>query len=107
MNENYPIELNLEDEAVRMSELTGVDEEVAYAFVLAEDKYFDLTGVNVYVDEAELINDAIVDVPDMLSYIASIAGLDIELCERLEDAERKYYREIGVIAVEDYEGEFV
>ena len=51
--EESKIVLNLEDEAKRLSELTGVPIQVSLAFVFAEDRYFDLIGLNIYDDRFE------------------------------------------------------
>ena len=39
------IKLDLEDESKRLTELTGVSEEVTYAFVVSEDNYCDIIGL--------------------------------------------------------------
>lgn len=36
-----------------------------------------------------------------------MTGISEAVCYRLEDAERKYYSEIGIMDTKDYEGEFV
>lgn len=108
MHEKERIELSLEDEAVRLSELTGTSINVANMFVLAEDEYLDMVGVNVYEGEENINSEeVVVNVQEMINYIVSVAGIDEELCYRLEDAERKYFCEIGIMDGKDYEGEFM
>lgn len=51
MHENDRIENSLEDEALRLSKLIGISFDVANAFVMAEDDYFDIVGVNVHEGE--------------------------------------------------------
>lgn len=108
MDKKKLIEFSLDDEAKRMSELTGITLESAKMFVLAEDEYFDIVGVNVYEGEENIESDyAVVDVQEMVNYIVSVTGIDEELCYRLEDAERKYFCEMGIMDSKDYEGEFM
>lgn len=89
----------LEDEAKRLSELTGVPNEIALAYVSAEDKYFDLIGLNVYEDEISIEKEEVkvLDVDEMIEFIVSETGIDKEICEKLDEAELEYYSEIGLI----------
>ena len=108
MVENKPIVLILDDEARRISQLTGISFEIAYQFVLAEDNFFDIKGLNDYGD-GEYIEpkDTSIDVAEMLNFIVCKTGIALQTCYRLEDAERKYFSEIGIIEPSDYEGEFL
>lgn len=102
-----PIQLFLGDEADRLSELTELPWNVSYAFVLAEDKFCDIKGLNDY-DEADYVlpENTAIDVPEMIEFISRLTTITISDCYRLEDAERKYFSEIGIIDRADYEGEF-
>lgn len=108
MNTYEPIQLFLGDEADRLSELTGLPWNVSYAFVLAEDKFYDMKGLNDY-GEADYVlpEDTAIDVPEMIEFISKLTTITILDCYRLEDAERKYFSEIGIIDCSDYEGEFL
>lgn len=97
------IKLDLEDESKRLTELTGVSEEVTYAFVVSEDNYCDIIGLNIYddndyVEESEII----LDIEEMLTYISKKTGIDLDICYLLQEAEDKYYSEIGIIDPSDY-----
>ena len=107
MNKSNQIVLKLDDEARRLSKLAGVPVDIAYQFVLAEDKFFDLKGLNDYGEDDYIEpEDTVIDVDEMLTFIASETGISNQICYRLEDAERKYFTEIGIMDPEDYEGEF-
>ena len=107
MNTYEPIQLFLGDEADRLSELTELPWNVSYAFVLAEDKFCDMKGLNDY-GEADYVlpEDTAIDVPEMIEFISKFTAITMSDCYRLEDAERKYFSEIGIIERSDYEGEF-
>ena len=107
MNTNEPVQLFLGDEADRLAELTGIPVDETYAFVLAEDMFFDMKGLNDYgEDDYVETEDKVIDVPEMIEFISSQTGIDEDTCYRLEDAERKYFSEIGIIECLDYECEF-
>lgn len=107
MNEDNQIVLMLDDEARRIAQLTGVSFDIAYQFVLAEDKFFDIKGLNDYGYEDYIEpEDTVIDAEEMLNFIARETGISSKICYRLEEAERKYYTEIGIMDPGDYEGEF-
>ena len=92
------ITLYLGKEAKRLAELTGMSEEVAYAYVLAEDQYYDQIGLNVYDDEEHVEGcDCLLDIEEMWEFISSKTGIELEVCELLDAAEIQYYEEIGLI----------
>lgn len=92
------ITLDLAEEAKRLAELTGLSEEVTYAYVITEDKYFDQMGLNVYGDEEHSMDDNyILDVEKMLEFISAETGIELETCEMIDAAEMQYYEEIGLV----------
>lgn len=106
MNETFT-KLDLESESKRLTEFTGISEEITYAFVISEDNYCDLIGLNIYDDSDYVEESAIVlDIEEMLSYISGETGIDLGLCELLQEAEDKYFSEIGIIDPSDYIGRF-
>lgn len=107
MNVSERVVLMLDDEAKRITQLTGVSFEIAYQFVLAEDKFFDIKGLNDYGDGGYLeLEDTTIDVGEMIDFIVNETGIALQMCYRLEDAERKYFTEIGIMNPLDYDGEF-
>lgn len=106
MNETF-IKLDLENESKRLTELTGMPEEVTYAFVISEDNYCNLIGLNIY-DDSDYVEESkiVLDIEEMLSYISGETGIDLDSCELLQEAEDKYFSEIGIIDPSDYMGRF-
>lgn len=98
MNTDKKIELNLTDEAIRLSELTGISYDETYAYVLAEDEFFDLKGFNDYGDgNFKEPENNVIDVPEMLEYISCKTGLEMHKCEKLDEAEMEYFSELGIV----------
>lgn len=93
------ITLDLGEEARRLAEITGLSEEVTYAYVIAEDKYCDQIGLNVYGDEEHSMNgNYVLDVEKMLQFISTETGIELKTCEMLDVAEMQYYEEIGLVS---------
>ena len=102
--EKDTIILDLNEESKRLSERTGLSYEIAYAYVLAEDKYYDKIGLNCY-DKEDYVKESniVLEVSDMNNYISKKPGIPMDTCDLLAEAEEKYFCEIGLIDSSDLE----
>ena len=94
------IELNLNEEACFLSNVVGCTHAQALEYVELEDTYFDKIGLNVYepTDETDLVSDVVVEEEEMDKYILEHSKvLTKELIEKLNEAEMRYFREIGIV----------
>ena len=93
--------LNLNDEATYIADQIGCSHEQANTFVELEDEYFDSIGLNVYeldVAHEELRSDVVVNDADIIKYKCDRTGkISRDLCERMIEAEYKYFEKIGLI----------
>lgn len=93
--------LDLDKEATFITEVTGCSLEQANIFVDLEDEYYDSIGLNVYeldVTHEELRSDVVVDDEDIIKHVCGRTDkISRELCERMIEAEHKYFEEIGII----------
>lgn len=94
------IELNLNEEACFLSNVVGCTHAQALDYVELEDSYFDQIGLNVYepTDETDLVSDVVVEEEEMDKYILEHSNkLTKDLIEKLNEAEMRYFREIGIV----------
>ena len=96
--------LDLDKEAVFIAEETGCSLEQANTFVDLDDDYYDLIGLNVYeldITHEELRSDVVVEDDDIINFVCGRTDkISRELCERMIEAERKYFEKIGLIEAE-------
>lgn len=93
--------LDLNKEAIFIAEETGCTPEQANLFVELEDVYYDLLGLNVYesdISPKELSSDTVVDDADIIKFVCDRTDMISKgLCERMLEAEYKYFVEIGLV----------
>lgn len=93
--------LDLNMESVFISKEIGCPLEQSNIFVELEDEYFDSIGLNVYeldVTHDELLSDVVVDDDDLIEFVCGKTDkISRELCERMIEAEYKYFAEIGLV----------
>lgn len=96
--------LDLDKEAAFIAEETGCSLEQANTFVDLEDDYYDSIGLNVYemdVTHEELRSDVVVEDDDIINFVCGRTDeISRELCERMLEAEYKYFVEAGIIEEE-------
>lgn len=94
------IVLNFNEEACFLSNIVGCTHAQALEYVELEDSYFDKNGLNVYepTDETDLVSDLVVEEEEMDKYILENSKmLTKDLIEKLNDAEMRYFRKIGIV----------
>ncbi len=96
------MELNLDEQAEWMEEFTGLGYEEAMEYLVVEDDYFDLVGINYYPDDdgnyADIQLPCVkIDDEIMLAYIEKNSSLSKEAIEMLYDAEMEYLYRNGFL----------
>ena len=93
--------LDLNKESVFISKEIGCSLELSNNFVEMEDEYFDSIGLNVYeldITHDELRSDVVVDDDELIEFICGRTDMiSKELCERMIEAEYKYFAKIGLV----------
>lgn len=96
--------LYLDKEAAFIAEETGCSLEQVNIFAELEDDYYDSIGLNVYeldITHEELRSDVVVEDDDIINFVCGRTDkISRELCERMLEAEYKYFVEIGIIEEE-------